>query len=195
MKFSFTPHIEKGSDLLVLPFWEGPKAAADYGPLEIGSAVHDFVGKSGDTAFCYDGKQRVLLLGLGKREGATVEALRRAYACAVKAAAGKKVKHISILFPKCKQQSEFLQGIGEGILLTNYSFTYKVDSLKESPVVLLEQVTWIGVEKKALLEKMETVAGGVRFVRDLVNGNADDKIERMVKVWNAPWAMRELGWI
>jgi hypothetical protein len=25
--------------------------------------------------------------------------------------------------------------------------------------------------------------------------NSDDKITRMCKVWNAPWAMRELGWI
>jgi hypothetical protein len=24
--------------------------------------------------------------------------------------------------------------------------------------------------------------------------NADNKVERMVKVWNAPWAMKELGW-
>jgi hypothetical protein len=25
--------------------------------------------------------------------------------------------------------------------------------------------------------------------------NNDDKVERMVKVWNAPWAMKELGWV
>lgn len=25
--------------------------------------------------------------------------------------------------------------------------------------------------------------------------NADDKVEAMQKVWNAPWAMRELGWM
>jgi len=25
--------------------------------------------------------------------------------------------------------------------------------------------------------------------------NADDKVEKMVKIWNAPWAMNELGWI
>lgn len=25
--------------------------------------------------------------------------------------------------------------------------------------------------------------------------NADDKVERMVKIWNAPWAMKELGWL
>jgi hypothetical protein len=24
--------------------------------------------------------------------------------------------------------------------------------------------------------------------------NGDDKVERMVKIWNAPWAMKELGW-
>ena len=28
----------------------------------------------------------------------------------------------------------------------------------------------------------------------VLNMNDDDKIESMLKVWNAPWAMRELGW-
>jgi len=25
--------------------------------------------------------------------------------------------------------------------------------------------------------------------------NADNKVEKMVKVWNAPWALKELGWL
>jgi len=25
--------------------------------------------------------------------------------------------------------------------------------------------------------------------------NADNKVERMVKIWNASWALRELGWM
>jgi hypothetical protein len=25
--------------------------------------------------------------------------------------------------------------------------------------------------------------------------NGDDKVARMIKVWNAPWAMNELGWM
>jgi len=29
----------------------------------------------------------------------------------------------------------------------------------------------------------------------LLTMNADNKVENMVKVWNAPWAMKELGWI
>lgn len=28
-----------------------------------------------------------------------------------------------------------------------------------------------------------------------VTMNDDDKVAKMVKIWNAPWAMRELGWI
>lgn len=180
MKFSFTPHLEKGIDLLILPFWEGPKEAAEAGSLKIGSALKDFIGKNGEASFCYDGGQRILLLGLGKQASASVEALRRAYSAAVKAAASKKIKQIGIVFPKCKQKQEFLQGIGEGILLANYSFTYKVDSLKENPIILLEQAVFIGVEKTDRFEKMEQIVNGVHFVRDLVNGNADDKIEKLV---------------
>ncbi len=29
----------------------------------------------------------------------------------------------------------------------------------------------------------------------LLTMNADDKVERMIKVWNAPWALKELGWM
>lgn len=180
MKFSFSPHLEKGADWLVLPFWEGPKAAAEIGSLNIDAAVKDFSGKNGETALCYDEGHRILLLGLGKQEKATVEALRRAYSFAARAASAKKIKHISIAFPKCKQKEEFLQGIAEGLLLTNYSFTYKHDSLKENPIALLEKVTWIGVDKTPFLDKLQTIAEGVHFVRDLVNGNADEKIGQLL---------------
>lgn len=179
MKFSFSPDFEK-SDLLILPFWEGPKGAADYGSLEFEAALQDFAGKNGEVAFCYDRGQRILLLGLGKQEKATVELLRRAYSSAVKAAQGKKIKEVSLLFPKCKQKGEFLRGIGEGLILTNYAFSYKVDTLKETPLALLEKVCFIGVEKSSFLETLQLVGEGVHFVRDLVNANADDKIAQMV---------------
>ena len=29
----------------------------------------------------------------------------------------------------------------------------------------------------------------------LLTMSEDDKVARMVKVWNAPWAMKELGWL
>ena len=29
----------------------------------------------------------------------------------------------------------------------------------------------------------------------VVTMNDDDKVERLTKIWNAPWAMKELGWM
>lgn len=184
MKFSFAPSLEKRapSDLLILPFWEGPKEAADLGKWkELTTApLRDFNGKNGEAALCYGEGERILLLGLGKRDEASVEALRKAYASAVRVAQGKKAKRVDLLFPKCKQREEFLTGIGEGILLSNYSFSYKHDSLVDAPIVLLEKVTWIGVEGAPLLDRLQTIAAGVNFVRDLVNRNADDKTPKEI---------------
>ncbi len=182
MKTHFSPHLEKGSDLWVLPFWEGPKAAAEYGSLKIESALRDFKGKNGEAILCYEGAQRILLLGLGKQDKASVEALRKAYSAVVRVASAKKIKEIEILFPKCKQKEEFLQGIAEGLFLTNYSFSYKHDTVKEDPVVLLEKATFVGIEKTDLINTFQLIVDGVHFVRDLVNANADEKIEIFLKV-------------
>jgi leucyl aminopeptidase len=181
LKIAFSPKLERGSDMWILPFWEGPKSAAEYGSLKIEGPLKDFKGKHGETALCYDGEQRILLLGLGKQDKASIEALRKAYAAAARLAQAKKIKKIDALFPKCRQKEEFLQGMGEGLLLTNYSFTYKHDSIKEDPIVLLEKITFVGVEKSDQFESMQIIVDGVNFVRDLVNANADDKTETLVK--------------
>lgn len=178
MKIVFSKDFE-ASDLWVFPFWQGPKEAAPL-PLKIEGALDDFKGKNGETALYYSGGQRILLLGLGKQEEACVEALRKAYAAAVKLAKAKKLKRMDLLFPTCKQKEEFLRGIGEGILLTNYNFSYKRDSIKEDPVVALQKVVFVGVEKSTLIEEIETISEGVHFVRDLVNGNADQKLEMVL---------------
>lgn len=171
----------ESSDLWILPFWEGPKEAVDFS-LQIKIALEDFKGKNGETVFYYHEGQRILLLGLGKQEKASVEALRRAYASAVLAARLKKIKEIHILFPKCKQKEEFLRGIGEGIFLTNYSFTYKSqETLKEDPIVLLGKIVFVGIEKTEVLDSLQKIANGVHFVRDLVNGNADEKRAQFLK--------------
>ncbi|MBX7066005.1 MAG: leucyl aminopeptidase [Parachlamydiales bacterium] len=179
MKISFSKNFES-SDVWVLPFWEGPKEAADL-PVPMTGVLDDFKGKNGETAFYYTAGQRFLLVGLGRQDKACVEALRKAYAAVVRAAVSKKLKKIEILFPKCKQKEEFLRGIAEGIFLTNYSFTYKHDTIKEDPPVLLEKVGFVGVEKLKLIDEVETVVNGVHFVRDLVNGNSDDKLETILK--------------
>lgn len=175
MKFLFAPKFDQ-SELKVVPVWEGGKPAADFENL---AALKDFKAKKGETLLCYDNKKRYMLLGLGKKEKASVEALRRAYSCLVKAVQKLELKEIEVLFPDCKQKEEFLRGIAEGIAITNYLFSYKTE--KKNRVVLLETVTLVGVAKTALVDEILTIAEGVHFVRDLINSNADDKIQQLIK--------------
>ena len=47
---------------------------------------------------------------------------------------------------------------------------------------MIEKVCWIGLDKRGeeWIEKAQTIAGGVYFARELVNGNADDVTPRML---------------
>ena len=67
--------------------------------------------------------------------------------------------------------------ICEGILLTNYRFDQlKEESLKEDPPAVLAKLAFVGVDQKelALCKKAGEIVSAVNFVRDLVNGNADN---------------------
>lgn len=191
MNISVYPSLSarKNADLLVIPFWKGKKhaeAAAEAASLEEHYAgplkSHDFMGKEGETMLLYVSgapEKRLILLGLGSFEGVTVEKLRRAFSAITKLCHKKKLKEVNILLPKFSSMSEedLVRGVVEGILLPNYIFTsLKHDSVKEDPAVALEKVALIGAGKKdkETAEKCLTICESVNFVRDLVNGNADD---------------------
>ena len=193
MIFSLSPALDKreAADWLVLPFWEGPvKAAGHFSNPSIEAVLQsgDFKGKNGEVSIVYlqgEKEPRVLLLGLGKKEKINAEMLRRAYANAVRAAASKKAKSLNLLVPEHRgpQRDEFILGIADGIFLTNYAFTrLKHDTLIDNPVVLLEKVCFVGFDKKDgdRIDRLKTIASGVHFVRELVNGNADEITPRML---------------
>ncbi len=178
------------ADLLVLPFWEGKgeaREAADFSALKkIFTNVlkdGDFKGKQGETAILYpegEKEARMLLLGLGKEESATPETIRRGFATAVRLARAKQSKKVNFLLPTLKKvtREDLIRGFFEGILLTNYAFLeLKGQSLKDNPVMLMEEAGLIGLTRKdlPLLEKLEAICSSVFWVRDLVNRNADDK--------------------
>ncbi|MBS0625022.1 MAG: leucyl aminopeptidase [Verrucomicrobia bacterium] len=171
------------ADLLIVPFWEGHVDAHRFPMLQPLVSSGDFKGKQGETAFFYPengSETRLLLLGLGKEEKGSLESIRRAYAAASRAAQAKKVRSANILVPTSAKLSheQLLIAAAESLFLTNYSFSkLKGDSLKDNPPVLLEQITWIDVEKSSLnhLERAKKIVDGVFFVRNLVNDNADDK--------------------
>jgi leucyl aminopeptidase len=169
----------KRADLLIVPYWEGPKAASKIELRSSGVSAlldsGDFKGKNGETALLYpEGKQetRLLLLGLGKKGDSDSESFRRAFSAGLRAAKGKKAKDIHLLFP----DSESVRGVFEGIFLTDYAFTeFKHDTLKDS-APLLETLTVFGLDKKFQkeIDRLQDTVSAVNFIRDLVNGNADD---------------------
>lgn len=151
---------------MVLPFWEGPEPAATFAPIP----TLDFQGKASETLLLYPEKGRTCLLGLGKKEKGGKEQVRRAYAEAAKVAMGKKVKRLTLLVPAGEEVAA-----AEGVLLANYAY-----SKKEKKPFLLEECRWIGVSSSDSLKQVQTIASGVYFVRDLVNGNADDVTPEML---------------
>ncbi len=177
-----------GCEFLVLPFWEGAEPAADHSlwkdSIEAPLSSGDFKGKVGEKLLAYSTKGRILLLGLGKKEKVNAEVLRRAYSAAARMAQAKKVKSLCLLFPKSEmKRDELLRGVAEGIFLTNYAFTHlKGDSIKDNPCVLLEEVTFLGLDQseEEALKKWYTIASGVYLVRELINGNADDVTPQML---------------
>lgn len=191
MEFSTTQSLKsrKPADLLVVPFWKADKqalAAFDIGPLKkILSeplASSDFHGKEGETMLLYTSGQpekRLALIGLGAQSEITVEKLRRAYANITKLCHKKKLKHINLVLPtgSAMAPSDIATGISEGLLLPNYVFTaLKRHSIKDDHPVLLETATIVEGSKSdlAIAAKSAAICESVNFVRDLVNGNADD---------------------
>ncbi len=191
MDFSYVPSLEKRkkADLIIIPFWKtqkGPQRAADVGRLKsevfLPIDAGDFKGDMGKTALVYlhgRKEKRAILLGLGEKNKVTVETFRRAFAEAVKVCHAKKVTKINVLIPICDKcdQNEIARGVGEGMLLINYSFEdLKGDTDGDDLKVLVEKVYFIGVGKRfvAIVKKAEQISKGVFVARNLVNGNADD---------------------
>ncbi|MDB6081240.1 MAG: pepA [Chlamydiia bacterium] len=192
MQITAISNIEKRehADCLVLPFWKGEKgaeAACDLGKLTAYSSlpikVKDFTGKEGEVLWVYGSEpeeSRIALLGLGNREGITIEKLRRAYGALTKAVLKRKCSSLSFLFPNVDLLNSELvaKAIGEGFFLANYVFdALKHDTLKQEPTVRITKVQCITSDQHAVLDALMTIektAKGVYLARDLTNGNADD---------------------
>lgn len=186
MKIFFSSSFERreAADLLIVPFWEDLLETAEnkwlQGAAQGVLASGDFKGKVGESTLLYwkeEKEPRLLLLGLGKLSEVTSESLRRAFARGVRFALTKRAKSLNVIFPVIEQwkKEDVFTPIYEGMLLANYAFNrLKSSSLKEHPEILIERIDCIGSGNEALAHKIETIVKGVCYVRDLVNGNADD---------------------
>lgn len=180
----------KKADVLVLPFWKDKQEMQCAATLEgelprilaAALATEDFKGKEGEILYLYvEGfpEQRIALLGLGNKDKATAESLRRCYGTFTKSCLSKRLKSVNLLIPQHDElkEEELIRGIAEGLLLPNYLLNRNKHRDPEEPEEsLLKEIAWIGSHQHGveIVEKISAICEGVYFTRDLVNGNADD---------------------
>lgn len=179
----------KPADLLVIPCWrkkDGAELATFAKELNThvaeALAAGDFKGDLEETLFLYPKGQkekRFVLLGLGKPDAISADGIRKAYSAAAKVGQKRKVKSLNVILPEIAEifREELVRASAEGLYLGNYSFSaLKHDALKESSPSLIEKAYFIGLdtEDEKTLKKAQKLISAVHFVRDLVNGNADD---------------------
>jgi len=171
----------KQSFLYVLPFWEEKRAKEAYSgkvraveaPVQLG----DFKGKEGEILCLYPGKkERILLVGLGKKKGFCPEVLRRAYGEVGKFALRCKAKHLQLKLPQLSKWTlhRLQEVIAEGLLLVNYRFNAYVTEKKEGDHFLFEEICFQDSKPSLTLSQKVNMADGIYLARDLINGNADD---------------------
>lgn len=176
------------SDALVLPYCHTAKGQAkacfdEKSFLKWGEPavkLKDFCGSLGEVFVLYpktSKEKRVLLLGLGDLQNLSVESLRRAYAKLIEFCHNQSIKKISFMTPTFTQLSpeDLLQGVLEGIFLTNYVFE-NLKGKDAKKTTLVQNATLLGVDpkRKKEVKKWQDLSEGVCLARDLVNGNADD---------------------
>lgn len=175
MKIRFVAKKENLSDITLLPFWEKAVVAADFDTTRMLNFLKQsgFEGKAKESSFFYD-EESYLLFGMGKKELLDAETLRVLIAASWKKLIEKKQERVHLIFPKVDPSflEEAVVGIFEGIFLSNYRF----DRFKSEKSLLPQELTIEGLDPKwqEKIAFLQTLASGVYFVRDLVNGNAGE---------------------
>jgi leucyl aminopeptidase len=164
------------SDLAVLGCFEDvPLASEVLALLE----PADFKGRANQTLMLYPrgavAPRRLLLVGLGSRDKATAETIRRVSATAVKEAQKLKVAAISVgvsgsigLNPEAAAQA-----FAEGIELGAYRFWRYRTGLSEEQTFVVERATVFTQSDEHTRQGIangQAIARGVCLARDLVNG-------------------------
>jgi leucyl aminopeptidase len=168
--------LDTASDLAILGCFEGePLPAEVAGLLEPG----DFRASASETLLLYPRggipARRLLLVGLGKRESAGAEAIRRASATAVKEAQRLQVGSVAIgLAGELALEADAAaQAFAEGAELGAYRFLRYRTEPDPAHAFEVRQARVFARSDRQTAEGIrvgQTVARGVALARDLVNG-------------------------
>lgn len=178
------------SDTIVLSYFEGvTESDIDFPVKEVEDMVkflingEEFLGKFKKVqSFRLASKnnpQKVILLGLGKKEEIDLEKFRKAFAKAIKEANNLKANRVDIYPVENNEefsQSEITRAITEGIVLGSYKFDKYINDKKNNNI---SNVYFIGNNAEEVeeinkgLEEGLVLANSTILARDLVNEPAN----------------------
>ena len=160
----------------------------------------DMSGKPSEQIVLYPTKgeatpKRLLLIGLGKPEKITLEAVRRAAARAAKKAVSMKSKTLALYLPNVAKKSgeEIAAAATEGIMLGLYKFDKFFK--KDEPSSKLETVTFLTDDGKIFGSSIADVAKAIVrsqkicdatiFAREMENEPSNNKYPETLAKWAA----------
>ncbi|MBE2200301.1 MAG: leucyl aminopeptidase [Anaerolinea sp.] len=144
-------------------------------------ASGDLTGKLGDVAVLYPRgdipAQRVLVVGMGKREGYDLEGARKTAAAAIKRAQELKAKHVATIVHGAGiaglPATAAAQAVVEATLLAAYAYAAPKQSQETRATIETVTIVEYDAAKLADIEAGaragEAIAAGVILARDLVN--------------------------
>jgi leucyl aminopeptidase len=179
-----TSLLEWSGDGLAIALFEGADLSSDVASLDqkLSGAIADliadaeFKGKSGSTAstrIAGSPIRKLLLVGLGKPDTFTLDALRRSSAAAAKLAKRERCKTVGMSFPIHNDDpAATTQVIVEGIELSLYKDLRFKSEPDDSPKV--ESIELLGLAgQEAEIEKARQICSGVFLARELVAAPAN----------------------
>ena len=176
-------------DVLVLPVFEGPEPGPgvnDVKGIDLMGVYRDAVlkGERGETLLVpntgIDGlaARSILLVGVGKRAEAGVDAVRRAAGKVARQLSKRGSAATTLAQAGGRNAAGAVQAVVEGLILGAYRFD-RYKSTKDDPPAL-ERVTVLGPARwdaraaKAAIEQARIVSESATWARDLVNTPARD---------------------
>lgn len=143
----------------------------------------EFNGAKGQTLLLHGGgeaiTERCLLVGLGKENSFSLDALRQVSSDAATALASKQLASFVLALPQLSFKKvtveQRVQAVAEGALLADYCYDRYLPENRPGKAVILDKVTLLIDEDsdlalaKRTAAEAESICAGVCFARDLVN--------------------------
>ena len=142
-------------------------------------AEEEFKGKANSSIFTRVGGaspiKKLLVIGLGKTEALTPEALRKAAAAAARLAKKQKCKTLGISFPQGENDvASTAQALAEGVQLALYQDN-RFKSEPEEKETQVEEVDLLGLaDGEAAISRANQICSGVFLARQLVAAPANE---------------------